>query len=67
MVASYVGTLRDLSKVREFGKQVLVDTIFQMYAYVHIHRNYEGNICAFLFLGIAGMNSAENTVGVDPV
>lgn len=30
------------------------------------HRNYEGNIHAFLFLAIAGMNLAENTVGVRP-
>lgn len=32
----------------------------------HTYRNYEGNICASLFLETAGMNSAENTVGVRP-
>lgn len=30
------------------------------------HRSYEGNIHAFLFLAITGMNLAENTVGGRP-
>lgn len=30
------------------------------------HRSYEGNIHAYLFLAITGMNLAENTVGGRP-
>ena len=33
---------------------------------LHTRRNYEENMSASLFLGTAGMNSAENIVGVRP-
>lgn len=46
------------------NKAWLIQYMKRMHMYTH--RNYEGNIHAFLFLAIAGMNLAENTVGVRP-
>lgn len=48
MVASYRGTLRSPSKVREFGKQGLVDTISETRAYVHTQKLWGKHSHAFI-------------------